>query len=78
MWNIISKCYLPILLYEVASLSLQVDQVHELSVALNLVFRRCSHMARNVRVSAYIVYYILLELSMPMNMILDKRKVRLV
>ena len=48
LWNIISKYFLHILFYGVDSLSLRVDQVHKLSVALNLAIRGCFHMARNV------------------------------
>ena len=74
MWNIISECCLPILLCEVDSISLQVDQAHKLSVALNLAIRRCFHLARNVSVRS-LLYFVG---SMPMNMMLDERKVKLV
>ena len=74
--NINSKFCLPILLYGVDSLSLHVDQVHKLSVALNLAIRprRYFQMARNesVRSLLYIVG------SMPVNMMFDERKVKLV
>ena len=74
LWNIISKCCLPILLYGVDSLSLHVDQEHKLSVALNLAIRRCFHIARHVSVGS-LLYFVG---SMPMNEMLDERKVKLV
>ena len=74
LWSIISKFCLPILLYEVDSFSLHVDQMHKLSVALNLVIRRCFHMARNVSMRN-LLYFVG---SMPMNMMSDVRKVKLV
>ena len=57
LWNIISKCCLPILLYRVDFLSLHVDQVHKLLVVLNLAVRRCFHMARNVSVRSLLIKY---------------------
>ena len=71
LWNIISKCCLPIVLYGVDSLSLHVGQVHKLSVALNLAIRHSFHMARNVSVRS-LLYFVG---SMPMNMMLYERKV---
>ena len=74
LWNIISKCCLPTLLYGVDSLSLRVDQVHKLSVALNLAIRRCFHLAKNVSVRN-LLYFVG---CMPMKMLLDERIVKLV
>ena len=58
LWNIINKCCLPILLYRVDSLSLHTDQVHKLSVALNMAIKRCFHVARY---ASGVVCYILFE-----------------
>ena len=74
LWNIISKCWLPILLFGLDSFSLHVDQVHILSVALNLAIRRCFHMARNVSKRSLLHFVG----SMSMNEMLDERKIKLV
>ena len=74
LWSIMSKCCLPILLYGVDSLSLHVDLVHKLSMALNLAIRLCFNMARNVSLRS-LLYSVR---SMPMYMMLDVRKVKLV
>ena len=74
MWNIVSKCCWPIFLYGVDSFSLQVGQVYKLSVALNQAIRRCFHMARNMSVRS-LLYFVG---SMPMNIMLNERKIKLV
>ena len=74
LWNIICICCSPILLHGVDSLSLHIEQVHKLSLALNLAIRRCFHMAKNVNVRS-LLYFVR---SMPMNMMLDECKVKLV
>ena len=65
LWIIISKRCLPILLYGVDALSLHDDQVHKLSVALNLAIRPCFHLARNVSVRSllYLVESMLMSAS---------------
>ena len=65
---------MPILLYGLDLLSLHVDQVHKLSMALNLAIRCCFHIARNVSVCS-LLYFVG---SMLMNIMLDEHKVKLV
>ena len=60
-----------IICMELISLSLHVDQVHKLWMALNLAIRRCFHIARNVSVRS-LLYFVG---SMPLKMMLDERKV---
>ena len=69
LWNIIHKRCLPILSCGVDSLSLHVDQVLKLSVALNLAIRLCFHIAKNV--SAHSLLYFVG--GMTINMMLEER-----
>ena len=71
---IIKLLFFLFLLYGVDPLSLDVDQVHNLSVASNVAITRCFHMARKVSVCG-LLYFVG---SRPVNMMLDERKVNLV
>ena len=56
------------------SVYLYPEQVNNLSVALNIAVRRCFHIARSISVRN-VLYFVG---SMPVQMFLDERKVKLV
>ena len=72
-WNVIQHSCIPLLLYGIDSLCLNVKGVHKLSVALNTAVRRCFKLSNFTSVRNVLYFFNTLLLKL----LLDERKIML-